>query len=210
MVCGANQHGHACKVIDIKVTNTFPIIALDRKTELIDGDGNVHDLTGYQHFSIPADLEVHLTGDDHNGVKKRLFFEPSFTDHNRNLTAPLQKVFTFVSAPVQYYEKLQGHWFQAQIVLLNPDGVYIPGYTRLFLEFFAHKSMDQKVIEASPVTGLKIHRMQFVMGPFSFASLQRKLKQPAHFVFSYRVGFCEDIPTENCRLVVPRRVRPPR
>src|SRR5690349_8456946 len=51
------------KAIDIKITNTFPLIALGSRATLVTPDGR-EDVSEYQHVSIPPDLRVHLTRRD--------------------------------------------------------------------------------------------------------------------------------------------------
>ena len=58
------------KLLDVEVTNTFPIISLTNETYLLDSSQEKELLMGYDHIAIPPDFRLHISG-----PKEHLFFD---------------------------------------------------------------------------------------------------------------------------------------
>ncbi len=101
MILAPDQTGAGRKVIDLKITQRFPIFNLDQKSALIREDGSILDTSEYRHLSMPPDLRVHLTKAKTNTGKDRLFLvrEPQISQEG-NLNDQHLHVLTFISAPI--------------------------------------------------------------------------------------------------------------
>src|SRR3712207_3844826 len=83
------------KLLDIEITNTFPLIALSEKTYLQYSLNQSETLTGYDHIAIPPDFRLHISGpNDH------LFFnaEPVWDFLDGDALTPFH-YFTVVGLP---------------------------------------------------------------------------------------------------------------
>jgi hypothetical protein len=201
------------KVIDLKITNSFTMIALQPKATLFAENDMKIDVSGFQHLAIPADLSIHLT--------KRLaaiqqpgyvFFDsPKLQEIvTTNLKTPFV-LFTFVSAPILLNRPLQGVWDQAVIISPSPDKEYNPQVTRVFIDFFVHAGESTRAIAASGVAvdGMRLapDRRGFLFGPFALEDFQRKSKLPSDLFFTIRFGFVEMTVAQDCFIYVAYRIK---
>ena len=84
------------KVIDIKVTDSFPLIALPRGSRLMLPGSVTEDIDDYEHLSIPQDLRVHLTRRRGTGPPHR-FFAGIVDPASQQLVRPFVRAVTYVS-----------------------------------------------------------------------------------------------------------------
>lgn len=182
-------------MLDIEITNTFPLISLTETTELVYGEGQ-ETLTGYDHISIPSDFRLHVTGE-----KEHIFFDVTpvldlLQNHNNE---PIH-YFTIVGLPAGLARDLikpgeTRTWHEAMIISPFKDGLYNDS-TRLFVDFFLHNSeiAQEDFIKfpfASEGMRLAGDAHGAVIGPHSFASIQRKRRNNHDLMFTMRFGYME-------------------
>lgn len=61
-------------MIDLKITDSFPLLAIGKDTTLVDKNLTEIVCKDFQHFSIPADLQIHLTKEDKKTNSKDYIF----------------------------------------------------------------------------------------------------------------------------------------
>lgn len=80
MILGPDINNVGRKVFDLKITQTFPIISINRAGSIL-SSRKTKDMAieKYDHLSIPPDLNLHLTGD--TGYKKHLKFKTDLVNY---------------------------------------------------------------------------------------------------------------------------------
>ena len=179
--------GSGKKVIDIKITNAFPIIAVDSKTVIFKNDNSIgsHD---YQHLSLPPDLRIHLTSPtDH------LFIEPDLAALNHSCHI---RLFTYVSKIISECSPLSGVW-EGGSVIVSPfeDDQYNINHTRIVMDF---------ILSAQPMISVDLNdeadwfantrrasdQDGSFFGPINYQGFQRRPKALHYFCF-VRMGYVE-------------------
>lgn len=182
-------------MLDIEITNTFPIISLTEVTKLVYGEGE-EILKNYDHISIPSDFRLHITGE-----KEHIFFDVTpvldlLKTHNNE---PVH-YFTIIGLPANLARELVPHgktktWHEAMIISPFKDSLYNDS-TRLFIDFFLHNSeLAQDAFIKFPFLreGMRLagDAHGAVIGPHSFASTQRKRRNDHDLMFTMRFGYVE-------------------
>lgn len=168
-----NQTIPGPKLLDIKITNSFPLINLESKSFLIKSSSvnDTESINGYDHLSIPPDLRLHLTGNNN----RRLFFDAGrvwdFLDNNDD---GVFHYFTFIGLPFKKTKPIVGHgetkkWYGAEIILPPKDGKFSPE-TRIVIDIFLHTSPNS-VNSGSP--------------PFVFSDIRSVLNNNTNIIVSY-------------------------
>jgi hypothetical protein len=181
------------KMIDLKITNSFPLLTIGKNTSLIFKNSPEICYEDYQHFSIPSDLNIHLTANK----KDHIFFvhEQIQSELEKNKAIHL---FTYVSKKYENCEPLGKHkWNGAAIISPFTDEYFSIKTSRLWIDFIIHEKNAK--IETNNTEfflsnmRLACDREGYMVGPFSFESIQRKSKgQIDDLAFSIRMGFCEN------------------
>ncbi len=203
VVGGLKPHeGHmtGCRAIEIRISKSEAFLTLGADSFLMDVDGSLRSISGFQHLSIPPDLETHLTASDRD-PSKRLFFEPPLTVRGSDRISLINKaalVFTYVSSPValspiltRFHRKLG-----AAIILIGPDDSYSATHTRCFVDFFALRRTRSaaELVRGAPLV-LKSMRLPLdnhsVQGPFECCIPANGSKPGTNFFFFVRAGYCE-------------------
>jgi len=83
------------KLLDIEITNTFPLIALTQKTYLVRPTQDIEILRGYDHIAIPPDFRLHISS-----LNDHIFFDatPVWNMLKTSRAEPLH-YFTIVGLP---------------------------------------------------------------------------------------------------------------
>jgi len=117
-----NQTVPGPKLLDIEITNTFPLIKLERQSRLLRPNQPPEDIGAFDHVTIPPDLRLHLSS-----PKEHLFFnaEPVWSFLENPSTKPFH-YFTFIGLPFAKTQPLvkpneTKTWHQAMLVLPFPD-----------------------------------------------------------------------------------------
>jgi hypothetical protein len=198
------------KVIDLKITNSFPIIALQPKTMLVVENGARIDVSGYQHFSIPPDLCIHLTKHVRgNQQPEHIFFEGPHLKRliQRSISTPF-RLFTFVSAPISSNPLLKGDWHETVFMLPTIDDNFDPDRTRIFIDYFIHEGESMRGIATAKSIGQGMRCGKHCLcGPFAFEDYQRTLKSSSDIFFTLRYGYTEMQPAQDCYIYIPYRIR---
>jgi hypothetical protein len=196
------------KFLEIKITNSFPLIKLAKKSFLIKDVLGMELLKNYDHFSIPPDLRLHISG------KKHIFFDNDFIKKlNNNASINPIKLFTFIGVPLAKTTLLFGNkkkeFDNTLLISLFLDSTCNFQKTRVFIDFFIHKEIDllQQIIEYNfCLTGMRLSfdRNGCTAGPFLFEGFQRKINLEHKPFFTIRYGFVElDDVEETTYLHVP-------
>lgn len=180
------------KVIDLKITDSFPLLALPGRARLLLPGGTTEEISDYQHLSIPPDLRLHLT--PRRGTDQPHRYFPGITDaRSRKLVRPIVRAFTYVSAPVDRHRPFKGKW-EGGSVIISPlaDAEYAPAVTRLFLDLLVHLEPYAPTLQDVPFAAAAMRpapdRTDYRLGPYRFGVLQRR--SPALDVyFTLRWGF---------------------
>lgn len=182
------------KMLDVEVTNTFPLIALTRKTSLICSNQEPHVLERYDHISIPPDFRLHISGPE-----DRIFFDanPVWNFLDTEAALPFH-YFTIVGLPaysaLPLVEPGQTRtWHQAEIIAPFKDSLFNDA-TRLFIDFFLHHlPVNPEIILKAPFakTGMRLaaDNSGATLGPYDFSDIQRRKHAEKDISFTIRFGF---------------------
>ncbi len=201
------------KAIDLKITNSLPMIALQKKSKLVSLGHSIIDTSGYRHFSIPSDLCLHLTKrTSEMNRSEYIFFESPTLDSILNSPSfSYQLIFTYIGQPVHQTPKFNGTWEQAVIISPFPDSEYDEMRTRVFVDFFVHTKECSDVLISFPYSAdnmrLAYDRTGPIFGPFMFNGLQRKPCVKSSLLFSIRYGYAEFPVNNDSHLLVPYPIR---
>ena len=201
------------KAIDLKVTNSFPMVALQPKASLVVQDKETIDISGFQHLSIPSDLSIHLTRRDKGSERPEyVFFDAPKLQSLLEMELPSpQRLFTFVGAPVHLNPQLQGVWQQAAILSPLTDADYDASRTRAFIDFFVHQDpkVDVLVNQNFATQGMRLayDRTGCIFGPYAFDGLQRNPRVTSPWLFSIRYGYAEMPVGQDCYVYIPYEIR---
>ena len=218
MVMAPDHTGAARKVIDLKVTQRFPIFNLNSKSGMFKADGSIWDTSDYRHLSIPPDLRVHLTrASTDTGRDRHFLIRNRQTSPDGQLLSPFLHLLTFISAPViQYPEPRHSSqprrtWHQAVLVGLMGDKQYSPDRTRVFLDIFVHQAPCAPASIVDMPLARENMRLPFgercVLGPHRFQDLIRGTDMSTQFFSSLRFGYCEMEVDESCYIHCPLNER---
>lgn len=196
------------KLLDIEITNTFPLIALTNETHLVYSSQKTEILSGYDHIAIPPDFRLHISGS-----KDHIFFNaiPVWNFLEGNSTKPFH-YFSIIGLPARINQVLvkpgeNRKWHQAEIIYPFKDDKF-NGSTRLFIDFFLHSIYtSQDFIYKAPLImkGLRLATDQrgSVLGPYQFESIQRRKKPIINTMFSIRFGFANIDDNESIYIFTP-------
>jgi hypothetical protein len=196
------------KLLDIEITNTFPLISLTKKTYLISASGATEVLNGYDHLAVPPDFRLHISG-----PKDHIFFDATsvWNSLEESFKEPLH-YFSVIGLPSRITQELvqpgeTRTWHEAAIICPSKDAQFNDA-TRLFVDFFLHPSpMDLNLLHKFPffMDGLRLatDRSGALIGPYSFESIQRRNKSIADVAFTMRFGFANIEDNESMYIYSP-------
>ncbi len=198
------------KLLDIEVTNNFPLLALESKSFLLQPEHSAEDLSGYDHVSVPPDLRLHVSGPhDH------LFFnaEPVW-DFVDSVSAGVFHYFSFIGLPRHRVPPLveEGEtktWHQGALIDPFPDAE-CNKMTRVFVDCFLHHlPINTEDLEKAPhaMSGMRLARDRNgpLFGPFAFSGFQRRTT-PRDVPFTIRMGYVEMEDSNAVYLYTPLEV----
>jgi len=206
ILCASN------KVVDLKITNSLPMIALEDKSCLV-VENQKRDISGFQHLSIPSDLCIHLTkrvsGDQQT---EYVFFDsPQLQSIFSDADMTFRLLFTYVSPPINLTPKFQGKWEQAAIISPFPDNDFDSKRTRVFFDFIVHTENTSGNLPTIPFAteGMRLayDRHGCIFGPYLFDGLQRKPRVSSDLFFSVRYGYVEMPIEHNCFVYIQYPIR---
>lgn len=189
------------KLLEIKITNTFPLIVLDKKAFWYKANGEKEDISHFNHISIPPDLRVHLS--DSSGIENSRFLNVEriwkLIDEN---STDLEHCFTFIESPYKHTgllvepgktKKWEG---ESEIISLFQFKNFNEN-TRFFVDFFLHN----KLIPKERINNYKFclpnmrltseKGINYLVGPYSFSDLQRREGCNNNLMFTIRFGYVE-------------------
>lgn len=195
------------KLLDIEITNSYPLIALTPRTNLICSERR-YLINNYNHLTIPPDFRLHLTS-----LCNRVFFDiASLQDFLYGKGTSLFHYFTVVGLPSSRAlplippEKTRT-WHGAMIISPFKDEKFNSS-TRLFIDFFLHYlPMNFNTVYRAPFAApnmrLAFDRHGAIIGPHSFADMQRRKKPEQDVFFTMRFGFVEFPNDEEMYIFTP-------
>lgn len=197
------------KAIDIKITNAFPLIALEPVSWHVASSGLRSDISGFQHFSIPPDLTIHFSKPKRGATPaEHLFFKaPELNRLISDSCRSPQILFTYVGCPIRFCKKFSGKWYGAAIISPFKDAAYDIFETRVFIDFFIHTNPDQSGISIAPLVlpqmRLAYDRTGCTLGPFSYQGIQRKSQRQPNLLSTIRYGYINvsDDQTQSCYIL---------
>lgn len=206
MILGPDDSNVGRKVFDLKITQTFPIISIDRRGSYILSKGfRKIDINEYDHFSIPTDLNLHLTSN--TGKQKHLKFKTELVDYRTGfLKINLLHLFTWMSCPISFYQQPHGIWYQAEIIFPPKDSLYTES-TGIFIDFFVHNYSTEEKIKSYKLFDSAMRLVGdnsgYIIGPYEFSDLIRGNHSfSPKFLFSLRFGFYENH-ENNSKIYIP-------
>lgn len=184
------------KTIDIKITNTFPLITLTEKTYLLHPKMDSELLVGYDHISLPPDLRLHITGKSNH-----LFFDVQpVRDMLNNSDQDFFHYFTVIGLPASRclpIVPLGGSktWFEGIIISPKKDTQWNLS-TRLFLDFYLSRGItntDCFLREAMVIENMRLATDMHgsLLGPYSLSDFQRKEEGAGDIQLTIRFGYVE-------------------
>ncbi len=203
MIGGSDSNDNFRKVFDLKITNGFPIISTTDKDLSIECNNKIINHTNINHISIPADLNIHLTGKQN----EHYFFIERITN-NGLLNSDSYNIFSLFSMPIENYDFPVGTWNQAEIFGIKKDGLF-NNKTGMFVEFFVFKnSFDLNTLNALYPFKDSSMREPYILGPYNFSEIIRKDRKniKPDFKFVTRVGFYENTDNES-KIIIPFDIR---
>ncbi len=183
------------KLLDIEITNTFPLVALTQETHLICPGQDLEILKGYDHIAIPPDFRLHISGPTNH-----IFFDAAciWNMLEGDSKEPLH-YFTIIGLPSNHAKPVidigqTRKWYQCIIISPFKDKEFNSS-TRLFVDFFLHHTpLEPEIIYKAPLVmqGMRLanDRSGSLLGPYSFASFQRK-KTDKDIALTMRFGFVD-------------------
>lgn len=209
MILGADDQNIGRKVFDLKVTQTFPIISIDNDSILITKDLKEIPISGYDHLSIPPDLNLHLT--NHSGLERHLNFQTDFVDHGGGLLKKdFLHIFTWMSKPISLYREPHGTWHQAQMIFPPKDNLFTVN-TSIFADFFVHNEPNKTAVSDYPLFNETMRLVGdnsgYIIGPYDFEQLIRgEHRFVPKFSFSVRFGYYENL-IGSSRIYIPLELK---
>ncbi|MFH1001381.1 MAG: hypothetical protein V1783_11150 [Bacteroidota bacterium] len=210
MILGADDRDIGKKVFDLKVMQTFPIISIDSDNSILSTKNFRGTLiNGYNHLSIPPDLNLHLT--KNNGLYRHLNFKTDFVDFDSGLLKEnFLHLFTWMSKPISIYREPHGTWNQAQIIFPPKDKLFTTD-TGIFVDFFVHNAPDKMAVcnhyLFDKTMRLVGDNSGYIIGPYSFEQLIRGSHRfTPKFSFSLRFGYYENL-TSFSKIYIPLELK---
>ncbi len=182
------------KMLGIEITNTFPLIALENEVHLLRPNVAVEMLKGYDHIAIPSDFRLHISG-----RHEHIFFDATtLWDLVDNDRSGYLHYFTITGLAASKAKDLVPPgkvktWHEAMMISPFKDKDFNDN-TRLFVDFFIHNlPLNPNLMANHPfaMDGMRLAADLHgsIIGPHSFASLQRKKKPQKDVAFSMRFGY---------------------
>ena len=198
--------GVSRKAFDLKVTNSFALIALGADSYLLRPPSTLTPPAEYQHLTIPPDLHVHATASDHTTA--RLTVSRPIVRQDGSLPDGCHHVVTYVTAPADAYRPPIGRWNGAALLSPHPDAAYTPTMTRLVVDFFVHQQPQQVSHVPSqacivPGTRTAADNHGPCFGPHMFHEVSRNGRVEPQFWFTLRMGYLDSTVAPGSPLVVP-------
>jgi hypothetical protein len=210
MILGADDKDVGRKVFDLKVMQTFPIISVDdNDSTLITKDFKETPINGYDHLSIPPDLNLHLT--KNNGLDRHLNFKTDLVDFDSGLLRNnFLHLFTWMSKPISTYHEPHGTWYQAQMIFPPKDKLFTTS-TSIFVDFFVHNFPDKKMVNDHALFDKTMRLVGdnsgYIIGPYDFEQLVRGSHRfTPKFSFSARFGYYENS-TDSSKIYIPLELK---
>ncbi len=207
-----DQNFPSPKMLDIEVTNTFPMIALSAKTHLISSNKPPEIIEEFNHLSIPPDFRLHLSG-----KKEHLFFDanPVWDFLEKNSNQPFH-YFTVLGLPAKHTTPVgtpgqTRRWYGTAMIFPFKDKLF-NDKTRLFADFFLHHlPLDIKTVHSAPFVGdgmrLASDHNGPTLGPYDFSNLQRRKPSDKKISFTIRFGFANiENNNEEMYIYTPLRI----
>ena len=185
-------YGDGYKLLDIEITNTFPLIALTQRTHLVLNSNEAQVLNGFEHLSVPPDLRLHISSNE-----EHLFFNVNevWEMLNRKNSIPY-RLFTIVGLPAINASPLgAGIWNEAMVIPPLTDSDFSQS-TRLFVDFFIHHdNCSYSAILNYPFVHFKMRLARTRSGSsletVHLSEIQRKAVQFADIFITLRFGYVE-------------------
>lgn len=158
------------KVMDFKVTTSYPTITFP-KDFTISFPQLSQTVEGYQHLTIPPDLNLHLTG---NG-KPKIWLESfdGLVDDDGKLTKEYQKLITVVFPPISDFPVFTGKKYNGVMIIGFEQLPHWNENTSFVLELFAMKEDNRNVPKESHYAGDLGTYM-----PFKYADMGKTFDEP--------------------------------
>jgi hypothetical protein len=210
MILGADDKNIGRKVFDLKIMQTFPIISIDKDNSIfVNKNLKEVSISGYDHLSIPPDLNLHLT--DHHGLERHLNFQTNFVDYSSGLLKnKFLHLFTWMSKPISLYRQPHGTWHQAQIRFPPKDNLFTVN-TGIFVDFFVHNIPDKTIVSDYKLFNKTMRLVgdnsDYIIGPYDFEQLIRgKHRFIPKFSFSARFGYYENL-SNSSKIYIPLELK---
>jgi hypothetical protein len=202
----AGSNGVARKAFDLKVTNSFALIALSTNSYLLRPPSTLTPLFRYQHLTIPPDLHVHATAAD--GKAPRLTISNPIVRPDGSVPSGCHRVVTYVTAPADEYAPLRGPRKGAALLSPLPDASYTPASTRLVVDMFVHQTPEESGLVSSQAHVLQYtrpaaDRTGSCFRPYLFREVSRRGTIEPRFWFTLRMGYLDSPLADGSPMVVP-------
>ena len=210
MILGADDKNVGRKVFDLKVMQTFPIISIDNDNSiLVTKDLKETSINGYDHLSIPPDLNLHLT--ENGGLDRHLNFETDFVDFDSGLLREnFLHLFTWMSKPISEYREPHGTWYQGQMIFPPKDKLFTIN-SSIFVDFFVHNYSNEAAVNNHICTDKTMRLVGdnsgYIVGPYDFEQFIRGSHRfTPKFSFSARFGYYENL-TGFSKIYIPLELK---
>ncbi len=158
------------KVLDLKITSGFPTITLplDFKTLL---NGQSKELVGYQHITIPPDLNIHITGNN----QKRIWAGKidGLVNKDGELTVDYKKIITVIFPPINDFSVFTNKSYHGAEIIAFSQLPHWNKFTSFVLEIFALKNKDVSINTNDHYRG-----DQGALQPFKYSSIGKTFDRP--------------------------------
>jgi hypothetical protein len=194
------------KAFDLKITNSFALVALGIGSYLLRPPSTLTSLAEYQHLTIPPDLHVHATASGH--ATARLTVSKPIVRQDGSIPDGCHHVVTYVTAPADACRPLTGRWKGGVLLSPHPDAVYTPTSTRLVVDFFVHQppqqmSQVQSRACAMPGTRPAADNHGSCFGPYMFREVSRNGRVEPQFWFTLRMAYLDSAIAPGSPLIIP-------
>lgn len=198
MISGFGADNTARKVFDLKIMQSFPIVVNESPSTKLITNGKEVNTEGYQHLSIPPDLQMHLAG--HEDLPRIWFDTDIVDDTSGRLKKDLIHLFNWRSRPIDMYKEPkdagQPKYHGAQLVFLTPDQLFT-NRTGISVDLFVHNyaAAIEEIKDFPFSTENTRHAGDNhgnLIGPYEFGEIVKgSHKVKPNYFFTVRLGYHE-------------------
>lgn len=157
------------KVLDLKITSGYPTVTIPSNFEVQIPEQKMT-IHGYQHITIPPDLNVHLTG---NGKKRIWSPKKDLLTPDGKLNKKFQKILSMVFPPISDFPIFTDRSYKGAEIIGFSQMPHWTENTSFVLELFAQQTANEMIPNQQHYTG-----EQGAYMPWQYSDLGKTYNEP--------------------------------